>query len=104
VFTASKSQFIEAIKKDKQTYLRFSESEALQDTLSKAFVNKQVNKFVLLGELLSKRKGEFENMPTKVAEVFPEQAADLMDAAMVIRDDTEAKAVPQPKKAIVTPL
>jgi hypothetical protein len=30
-------------------------------------------------------------MPTKVAEVFPEQAADLMDAAMVIRDDTEQK-------------
>jgi hypothetical protein len=67
-------------------------------------VNKQINKFVLLGELLSKKKGEFESMPTKVAEVFPEQAVDLIDVAMVIRDDTETNNIAKPKKAIVTPL
>jgi hypothetical protein len=49
IFTSNKNQFIEGIKKDKQTYLKFSESEALQDTISKAFVNKQINKFVLIG-------------------------------------------------------
>jgi hypothetical protein len=40
---------------------------------------------VLIGELLSKKKGEFESMPTKVAEMFPEQAVDLMNVAMIFR-------------------
>lgn len=43
-------------------------------------------------------------MPTKVAEVFPEQAADLMDIIMVIRDDIENKAALKPKKGIVIPI
>jgi hypothetical protein len=52
-------------------------------------VNKQINKFVLLGELLSKKKGEFESMPTTVAEVFPKQTFHLIYFSMIIRDDTE---------------
>lgn len=43
-------------------------------------------------------------MSVKVAEVFPEQAADLMDVVLVIRDDNETKAALKPKKGIVIPI
>lgn len=36
---------------------------------------KLTNKFVLLSDLFSKKKGEFENLLNKLAELFPEKAS-----------------------------
>ena len=53
----SKSGFAEAIKKDKHIFMKFIES--FSESTSKAQITKLTNKFIVLSDLFSKKKGEF---------------------------------------------
>ncbi len=53
----SKSAFAEAIKKDKHIFLKFTET--LAESTSKNHITKLTNKFMILSDLFSKKKGEF---------------------------------------------
>lgn len=53
----SKSSISEAIKKDKNVFLKFAES--FSESTSKTFMTKQTTKFMLLSELFMKKKGDF---------------------------------------------
>lgn len=83
----SRIQFSDAIKKDKHIFLKCVES--FSECTSKTFVNKLTNKFVVLSELFTRKKHEYEALLIKVAEVFPEQASDLVEAVFLVRDDME---------------
>ena len=48
-------------------------------------------KFVVLGDLFTKKKSEYESLLTKLAEAFPEQAADLAEVVFLVRDDMDTK-------------
>ena len=98
----SKVGISEAIKKDKNTYLKFAES--FSESTSKTFMTKQTNKFLLLGELLMKKKGEFELLLNKVAEAFPDSAPDLIEVIFVVRDDIEAQAAQKANTGLLIPL
>ena len=47
---------------------------------------------MLLGELFMKKKADFENLMSKVNELFPDEASDLIEVIFVVRDDIETKA------------
>jgi hypothetical protein len=46
---------------------------------------------MLLSDLFSKRKGEFEQLLNKVAEMFPDKASELIEAVFIVRDDVEGR-------------
>lgn len=78
--------------------------DGFSESISNNFADKQLNKFVLLGELFNKKKNDFEQLLVKVAESFPDQASDLIEVIFVIRDDIESKAALKSKKGIVIPI
>lgn len=49
-------------------------------------------KFVILGDLFTKKNKEFEGLPVKVAEIFPEKASEMVEAVLIVRDDIESRA------------
>ncbi len=81
----SKSAFAEAIKKDKHIFLKFIET--FSESTSKNQITKLTNKFMVMSDLFSKKKGEFEQLLNKVAELFPEKASELIEVVFIVRDD-----------------
>ena len=71
-------------------FLKFAES--FSESTSKTFMTKQTSKLMLLGELFMKKKADFENLMSKVNELFPDEASDLIEVIFVVRDDIETKA------------
>jgi hypothetical protein len=59
---------------------------------------------MILGELFTKKGNDFENLLIKVPEVFPEQAADLVEGIFMVRNDIELRDAQKPKKGIVVPI
>ena len=51
-----------------------------------------------------KKGKDFETLLTKVPEVFVEEAADLVEAIFMVRNDIETKDAQKPKKGIVIPI
>lgn len=98
----SKTKFSDAIKQDKRVYKKMM--DGFSESISNTFADKQLNKFVLLGQLFNKKKNDFEQLLVKVAEAFPDQASDLIEVIFVIRDDIESKAALKSKKGIVIPI
>ena len=47
-----------------------------------------------------KKGKEFEVLPTKVAEVFPDKASELLEAVLIVRDDVESRAASIPKRGM----
>lgn len=58
------------------------------------------NKFLILQDLFLKKNKDFEALPTKVAEVFPEKASELLEAILIVRDDVESRASSIPKRGM----
>lgn len=94
----SKVAFTEAVKKDKLTFIKFADQ--FTECTSKAFMEKLKNKFTLLHDLFMKKGKDFDALPAKVAEVFPEKASELLEAVLIIRDDVESRASSIPKRGM----
>lgn len=94
----SKVAFTEAVKRDKMCFLKFADNYG--ECTSKAFMEKIKNKFVVLVDLFMKKNKEFEALPAKVAEVFPEKASELLEAVLIVRDDVESRASTIPKRGM----
>jgi hypothetical protein len=58
------------------------------------------NKFVVLSDLFSKKKGEFEQLLNKVAELFPDKASELIEVVFIVRDDVESRQAIMPRKGM----
>ena len=61
-------------------------------------MEKLKNRFGILCDLFMKKNKEFESMPTKVAEIFPEKASELLEAVIIVRTDIECRASGLPNK------
>lgn len=54
---------------------------------SKNFMEKLKNKFSILNDLFMKKGKDFQTLPAKVADIFPEKASELLEAVLIVRDD-----------------
>lgn len=50
-------------------------------------MEKLKNKFTVLTDLFMKKGKDFEALPAKVADIFPEKASELLEAVLIVRDD-----------------
>lgn len=85
----NKNSFNEALLRDRNAYLKFMDS--FSQFNSKELANKVKARLVLLGEVLIKKKGEFDNMINKILETFPEKSSELIEAILIIRDDVDSQ-------------
>lgn len=69
----SKVAFTEVVKKDKLTFIKFADQ--FSECTSKTFMEKLKNKFGIVVDLFMKKGKDFEALPAKVADVFPEKAS-----------------------------
>jgi hypothetical protein len=94
----SRVAFTEIIKKDRTIFLKFADE--FSECTSKNFMEKLRNKFNILCDLFMKKNKEFEALPVKVADVFPEKASELLEAVLIVRDDVESRASSIPKRGM----
>ncbi len=74
--------------------------ESFSESTSKAQITKLTNKFIVLSDLFSKKKGEFQQLLNKVAELFPEKASQIIEVVFIVRDDVESRQTNLPKKGM----
>jgi hypothetical protein len=63
-------------------------------------MEKLKNKFTVLTDLFMKKGKDFEALPAKVADIFPEKASELLEAVLIVRDDVESRASSIPKRGM----
>ncbi len=68
-----KYAFNDIIKKDKQIFMKFADE--FSECTSKTFMEKLKNKFTILNDLFMKKGKDFDVLPAKVADIFPEKAS-----------------------------